>query len=192
MILTAVKMNKYNKYHFSEQCWSETVVLAGVLPGTWSVGRPRCVCSVHPEPSERTAGPASCGVLPTESDTDASTSPRPDCTPEERREVRREIHRSVRGRRSRLHRGCSYQSVEGGHGEDSQASQHALGGPAGHGEETLGVRELAALQAGQVAPQPEQVQVEFLQVLLPLLDLNTTHRNTRDINCVSSSSEMSL
>lgn len=94
MILTAVKINKYNKYHFSEQCWSETVVLAGVLPGTWSVGRPRCVCSVHPEPSERTAGPASCGVLPTESDTDASTSPRPDCTPEERREVRREIHRS--------------------------------------------------------------------------------------------------
>lgn len=27
MILTAVKMNKYNKYNFSEQCWSETVVL---------------------------------------------------------------------------------------------------------------------------------------------------------------------
>lgn len=27
MILTTVKMNKYNKYNFSEQCWSETVVL---------------------------------------------------------------------------------------------------------------------------------------------------------------------
>lgn len=75
-----------------------------------------------------------------------------------------------RGRR----RGQSYQGVEGGHGEDSQASQHALGGPAGYGEEALGVGEFAALQAGLIAAQPEQVQVQFLQVVLPLLDLDTT------------------
>lgn len=67
--------------------------------------------------------------------------------------------------------------MEGGHGEDSQASQHALGGPAGHSEEALWVWELAALQAGQVAPEPEQIQVQFLQILLPLLDLST-HRVT--------------
>lgn len=63
--------------------------------------------------------------------------------------------------------------MEGGHREDSQTSQHALGGPAGHGEEALGVWELAALQAGQITPQPEQIQVQLLQVLLPLLDLVT-------------------
>jgi len=61
--------------------------------------------------------------------------------------------------------------VEGGHGEDAQTSQHALGGPAGHGEQALGVGELAALQAGQVTPESEQIQVQLLQVLLPLLDL---------------------
>lgn len=68
---------------------------------------------------------------------------------------------------------ASHQSVEGGHGEDSQTSQHALGGPADHGEEALWVGELAALQAGQVTPESEQIQVQFLQVLLPLQDLNT-------------------
>lgn len=61
--------------------------------------------------------------------------------------------------------------MEGGHREDAQTSQHALGRPAGHGQETLGVGELTTLQAGQVAPEPEQVQVELLQVLVPLLDL---------------------
>lgn len=70
--------------------------------------------------------------------------------------------------------------MEGGHGEDSQASQHALRGPAGHSEEALGVWELAALQAGQVTPQPEQIQIQFLQVLLPLLDLNTCIRVTSE------------
>lgn len=76
--------------------------------------------------------------------------------------------------RRRGRRWCqSYQGVEGGHGEDSQASQHALGGPAGYREEALGVGEFAALQAGLIAAQSEQVQVQFLQVLLPLLDLDT-------------------
>ncbi len=73
--------------------------------------------------------------------------------------------------------GSSYQGVERGHGEDSQASQHALGGPTGHSKEALGVWELAALQAGQVTAQPEQIQVQFLQVLLPLLNLNTQRKS---------------
>lgn len=143
----------------------------GVLPGTWSVCCPCCACSVHPEPSERTAGPSSCGVPLTESW--SSASPHPDCTPEDGPQFQREsVIKTIRAEDGGG--GSSYQGVEGGHREDSQASQHALGGPAGHSEEALGVWELAALQAGQIAPQPEQVQVQFLQVLLPLLDLNTT------------------
>lgn len=63
--------------------------------------------------------------------------------------------------------------MEGGNREDSQPSQHALRGPAGHGEEALRVGEFAALQTGQVAAQSKQIQVQFLQVLLPLLDLHT-------------------
>lgn len=67
--------------------------------------------------------------------------------------------------------GGSHQGVEGGDGEDPQTSQHALGGPAGGGQQALGVGELAALQAGLVTAQLEELQVELLQVLLPLLDL---------------------
>ena len=66
---------------------------------------------------------------------------------------------------------ASHQCVEGGHGEDAQASQRGLAGPAGRGQQALGVGQLAALQAGQVAAHAEKVHVETLQVLLPLLDL---------------------
>ena len=68
----------------------------------------------------------------------------------------------------------SYQSVEGGGREDPQASQGALGGLAGGGQQALGVGQLTALQAGLVAAQPEHLHVQLLQVLVPLLDLNTT------------------
>lgn len=63
--------------------------------------------------------------------------------------------------------------MERGHGEDPKASQRGLGVSAGRSQETFWVGELAALQTGQITPQPEQVQVQFLQVLLPLLDLDT-------------------
>lgn len=68
---------------------------------------------------------------------------------------------------------ASYQSVEGGGGEDSQSSQWGFGGATGHGQEALWVGQLGALQAGLVTPEPEQVQVQLLQVLLPLLDLRS-------------------
>lgn len=61
--------------------------------------------------------------------------------------------------------------MEGGHREDAQASQGSLGGPAGCSQQALGVRQFAALQAGQVTAHPEQVHVKLLQVLLPLLNL---------------------
>lgn len=65
----------------------------------------------------------------------------------------------------------SHQCVEGGDGEDSQASQGSFGGPAGKREQALGVGQLSTLQAGQVAAHPKQIHVKPLQVLLPLLDL---------------------
>lgn len=74
--------------------------------------------------------------------------------------------------------------MEGGHREDPQPSQRGLGGPAGHSQEALGVWLLTPLQAGQVTPESEQVQVQFLQVLLPLLDLRI---NTANIFSVLSS-----
>lgn len=71
--------------------------------------------------------------------------------------------------------------MEGRHREDSQTSQCAFGGPAGHSKKALGVGKFAALQAGLVATQPKQIQIQFLQVLLPLLDLNTTYMVIRDV-----------
>lgn len=65
----------------------------------------------------------------------------------------------------------SHQCVEGGDGEDSQASQGGFRGPAGERQQALGVRQLSTLQAGQVASHPKQIHVKPLQVLLPLLDL---------------------
>lgn len=67
--------------------------------------------------------------------------------------------------------------MKGGDREDPQASQSGLRGASCHGQETLGVGELTALQAGQVTAHPEQVHVKLLQVLLPLLDLG---RNRQD------------
>ena len=61
--------------------------------------------------------------------------------------------------------------MEGGDGEDPQASHGQLGGPRGHGQQPLGVGGLAPLQAGQVTAAAEQVHVELLQVLLPQEDL---------------------
>ena len=65
----------------------------------------------------------------------------------------------------------THQSVEGGNWQDAQPAQGQLGGAAGSSKEALGVRQLPALQAGQIAAHPEQIHVKFLQVLLPLLDL---------------------
>lgn len=69
----------------------------------------------------------------------------------------------------------SYQCVKGGDGEHPQAPQGGFGRAAGDGQQALWVGQLAALQAGQVAAHPEQVHVEPLQVLLPLLDLKETN-----------------
>lgn len=66
-----------------------------------------------------------------------------------------------------------YQCVKGRDGENPQAPQACFGRAAGDGQQALWVGQLAALQAGQVAAHPEQVHVEPLQVLLPLLDLKT-------------------
>ena len=78
-------------------------------------------------------------------------------------------------------KGCvTHQGVEGGHGEDPEAAQHRLGWAAGDGQEALGIGELTALQAGQVAAHAEQVHVELLQVLFPLLDLGSdNHRGNQ-------------
>ena len=65
----------------------------------------------------------------------------------------------------------TYQSVERGNWQDAQPAQGQLGGAAGGSKEALGVRQLPALQAGQIAAHPEQIHVKLLQVLLPLLDL---------------------
>lgn len=61
--------------------------------------------------------------------------------------------------------------MEGGHGEDSEAAQSCFGGAAGGGQEALGIGQLSALQAGQVTAHAEEVHVEALQILLPLLNL---------------------
>lgn len=68
-----------------------------VLPQIHSVCRPCYVCSVHSEPSEKTAAPSSCCFLLTESDDGlASTSPHLDCTPDNRvRRCRFCLHLSV-------------------------------------------------------------------------------------------------
>ena len=66
----------------------------------------------------------------------------------------------------------SYQGVEGGHGEDAQAAHGQFGGAGGEGQQAFGVGKLAALQAGQVTAEAEQVHVELLQVLFPQEDLH--------------------
>ena len=63
--------------------------------------------------------------------------------------------------------------MKGRHREDSQAGEDDLGGPAGGGQEALGIGLLTALQAGQVAAHAEQVHAKLLQVLLPLLNLHS-------------------
>lgn len=64
-----------------------------------------------------------------------------------------------------------YQRVEGRDGEDAQAAHGQLGRARGEGQQALGIGQLAALQAGQVTAEAEQVHVELLQVLLPQEDL---------------------
>lgn len=66
--------------------------------------------------------------------------------------------------------------MKGGDGENPQASQGGFGGAAGDGEQALRVGQLSALQTCEVAAHPEQIQVESLQVLLPLLDLREKER----------------
>ena len=61
--------------------------------------------------------------------------------------------------------------MEGGDREDPQAAQCCFGGAAGGGQEALGIGQLPALQAGQITAHAEEVHVEALQVLLPLLNL---------------------
>lgn len=65
----------------------------------------------------------------------------------------------------------THQSVERGNRQDAQPAQRQLGGATGGSEQALGVRQLPALKAGQIAAHPEEIHVKFLQVLLPLLDL---------------------
>lgn len=67
--------------------------------------------------------------------------------------------------------GGTYQSMERGNRQDAQPAQGQLGGATGGGKQALGVWQLPALEAGQIAAHPEQIHVKFLQVLLPLLDL---------------------
>lgn len=61
--------------------------------------------------------------------------------------------------------------MEGGDRENPEASQGGFGGPAGDGQQALWVWQLSTLKTGEVAAHPEQVHVEPLQVLLPLLNL---------------------
>lgn len=63
------------------------------------------------------------------------------------------------------------QRMERGDGEDSQTAKSSFRGTACGGQEALGVGQLSSLQAGQVAAHTEQIDVEPLQVLIPLLDL---------------------
>ena len=62
--------------------------------------------------------------------------------------------------------------MEGGDGEDAQASHGQLGGTRGEAQQAFGVGGFAPLQAGQVAPTAKQIHVKPLQVLLPQEDLN--------------------
>lgn len=64
-----------------------------------------------------------------------------------------------------------HQCMEGGDGEDPQASQSGLGGATGDGQQAFWVGQLSTLQTGQVASHPEEIHVKPLQILLPLLDL---------------------
>lgn len=66
----------------------------------------------------------------------------------------------------------SYQGVEGGDREDAQAAHGQFGGARSERQQPLGIGQLASLQAGEVAAEPEQIHVEPLQVLLPQEDLN--------------------
>lgn len=69
-------------------------------------------------------------------------------------------------------------------GEHPQAAERGFGWTAGGGQQALWVWQLAALQAGQVAAHPEQVHVEPLQVLLPLLDLKETNTHTKKYSII--------
>lgn len=68
--------------------------------------------------------------------------------------------------------------MKGGDGENPQASQGGFGGAAGNGEQALWIGQLSALQTCEVAAHPKEIQVESLQVLLPLLDLREKERRT--------------
>lgn len=74
----------------------------------------------------------------------------------------------------------SYQCMKRRDGENPQAPQGCFGWPAGDGQQALWVGQLAALQAGKVAAHPEQIHVEPLQVLLPLLDLKNKERKKKN------------
>ena len=52
--------------------------------------------------------------------------------------------------------------MEGGDGENPQATQSAFGGAAGDGKQALGVGQLSTLQTGKIAAHSEEVHVEPL------------------------------
>lgn len=76
--------------------------------------------------------------------------------------------------------------MEGRHGEYSQSAHCQLGGARGEGQEAFGVGQLSSLQAGQVAPESEQIHVKVLQVLLPQKDLQSERDTTaHPVSCSS-------
>lgn len=75
-----------------------------------------------------------------------------------------------------------HQCVERGDRENPKASQGGFGGSAGDGQQTFWVWQLSTLKAGEVAAHPEQVHVEPLQVLLPLLNLQEDREYYFDLN----------
>ena len=68
--------------------------------------------------------------------------------------------------------------MEGRDGEYTQPAHRQLGGARGKGQEAFGVGQLTPLQAGQVAPEAEQIHVKLLQVLLPQEDLRRERDKT--------------
>lgn len=68
--------------------------------------------------------------------------------------------------------------MEGRDREYTQSAHCQLGGARGEGQESFGVGKLSSLQAGQVAPEAEQIHVKLLQVLLPQEDLQSEKDTT--------------
>lgn len=61
--------------------------------------------------------------------------------------------------------------MERGHRENPKASQSGLGWTAGDGKQALRIGQFSPLKTSKVTAHSEEVNVESLQVLLPLLNL---------------------